>query len=415
METPSATTLKARYVFPVEAPPIADGTVTILGNKIVSVGRADNRSGVIDLGNVAILPGLVNAHTHLEFSDLEQPLGRPRMAFSEWISLVVAHRRLSGPSADAVPRGLAESWRLGTTLLGEIAQPAWCAGPFQAVPLRVTVFLELLDLLSDGVEQQIELARRHVDQSAREASYQVGLAPHAPYTVHPELFSRAVRLATERRLPLAFHLAESREEIELLRSASGGLVQVLVERGKWREGVIPIGTRPIDYLRTLSAASRSLVVHGNYLDDDEINLLAGHAESMSVIYCPRTHAFFGHDAHPLPRLLAAGANVALGTDSRASNPDLSILEEMRFVARHVQGVAPSVILELGTLRGARALGLEDRTGSLRARKDADLTIVALGDDDRTDPHESLFDSNLPVVATYCRSQANQFGSRPSPG
>jgi cytosine/adenosine deaminase-related metal-dependent hydrolase len=119
---------------------------------------------------------------------------------------------------------------------------------------------------------------------------------------------------------------------------------------------------------------------------------------MSVVYCPRTHAYFGHARHPLPRLLAAGANVAVGTDSRASNPDLSILEEMRYIARHFPEIPPATVLELGTLRGARALGLDD-VGCIEPGKTANLAIVALPQREVGDPHELLFDSELPVAET----------------
>ncbi len=172
--------------------------------------------------------------------------------------------------------------------------------------------------------------------------------------------------------------------------------------GAWDATAIPGGTRPLDYLRRLAACDRALVIHGNYLDREELEFVAAHAQRLSVIYCPRTHAYFGHPRHPLPRLLAAGANVALGTDSRASNPDLGILDEMRFVARQFPEIASAVVLELGTLRGARALGLEEDVGSLVPGKVANLAIVALPDREARDPYELLLDSDRSVTATMIR-------------
>jgi cytosine/adenosine deaminase-related metal-dependent hydrolase len=221
--------------------------------------------------------------------------------------------------------------------------------------------------------------------------------------VHPELFAGLVSLAAAAGAPIAFHLAESPEELQLLAAGGGPFRDLLESLGPWSPTAIPLGTRPMDYLRRLADARvRALVIHGNYLDPEEIALLAHARERMSVVYCPRTHAYFGHARHPLPRLLEAGAKVAVGTDSRASNPDLSVLEELRLVAREFPELPPETVLALGTLRGAEALGQADRIGSLVPGKFADLAIVALPDRDARDPHELLFDSSLPVFKIMFR-------------
>jgi cytosine/adenosine deaminase-related metal-dependent hydrolase len=351
------------------------------------------------LGNVAILPGLVNAHTHLEFSDLPHPLGAPGIDFVKWVRLVIASRRRAAVEESPVAQGLRESRRLGTSALGEIAQPGWPVDLIQRANLDVTVFLELIAPTSEGIPGALTLAREHVQMSLPVATWRAGLSPHAPYTVHPELLAQVVSLSAENRIPLCMHLAESREELELLRAGSGGLRELLLERGV---RITAVGRRPLDYLRMLAAAHRTLIIHGNYLDDEEIGLLAAHAQRMAVAYCPRTHAFFGHSAYPLETMLAAGVSVALGTDSRASSPDLSVLAEMRAAAARHPAVGRDVILELGTLRGAAALGLDHVLGSLAPGKDADLAVVALPDRPAADPYQLLFDSDSPVVATWHR-------------
>ena len=169
-------------------------------------------------------------------------------------------------------------------------------------------------------------------------------------------------------MPLAMHLAESREEIEFLRDGRGPFRELLESRGVWDPTARPRGARPLDELRMLSRAHRALVVHGNYLDDEEIDFLGRQRRQMAVVYCPRTHAWFGHARYPLEKLLAAGAIVALGTDSRASSPDLSLLAEMRHVAREFPAMSRATILELGTLGGARALGLDARDRHPGARQ-----------------------------------------------
>jgi cytosine/adenosine deaminase-related metal-dependent hydrolase len=160
----------------------------------------------------------------------------------------------------------------------------------------------------------------------------------------------------------------------------------------------------LDYLRELTAAPRALAIHGNYLAADEIEFLAAHADRLAVVYCPRTHAWFGHTPYPLAHMLSAGVRVALGTDSRASNPDLSLLEEMRFVARHHPQLDPARVLELGTLAGALALGRDGDIGTLEPGKLANLAMVPLPEYEAVDPHELLFDSALAVCQTWYRGR-----------
>jgi cytosine/adenosine deaminase-related metal-dependent hydrolase len=191
------------------------------------------------------------------------------------------------------------------------------------------------------------------------------------------LLNRLVSLATQRALPVAMHVAESAEELELLAYGTGPFQALLEERGMWDAAAIPRGSRPMDYLRALGEAPRSLVIHGNYLDAEERSFLAANAGRMSLVYCPRTHAYFGHPPFPLAKLLAAGVRVALGTDSRASNPNLDLLSEMRHVAANGFGVDPLVILRMGTLNGAEALGRANEVGSITPGKLANLVAIRL--------------------------------------
>jgi cytosine/adenosine deaminase-related metal-dependent hydrolase len=211
-------------------------------------------------------------------------------------------------------------------------------------------------------------------------------------------------ISTALKLPLAVHLAESYEEMQLLREGAGPLRDLLESRGSFDERAFPGGKRPLDYLRLLARALRALVVHGNYLDDEEIAFLAGNAEKMALVYCPRTHAFFRHDRYPLEKMLAAGVTVALGTDSRASSPDLSLLAEMRFVAKQFPEIDRERVLALGTLDGARALGRANEIGSLEPGKIANLTVVALPDDAVGDPRHLLLESGGHVTQTWFRGQ-----------
>ena len=175
------------------------------------------------------------------------------------------------------------------------------------------------------------------------------------------------------------HIAESREELELLRDGSGPFQELLEERGMWDDSAIPRGSRPLDYLRMLADAPRALVIHGNYLDEEELAFLAANSQRMSLVYCPRTHSYFFHKRWPLPQALDSGVRVALGTDSRASNPDLDFLEEMRHVARLYPQLDPRDILRMGTLAGALALGRENEFGRIAPGTIANLVAIPLSE------------------------------------
>jgi cytosine/adenosine deaminase-related metal-dependent hydrolase len=374
--------IQARWVFPVDRPPLEGGIVTIAGGRIVAIGENASSRPPQDLGDVALLPGLVNAHTHLEFSLLRQPLGKPGVSFADWIRQVVAFRRHFGMGSQPQARlaGLALSRAAGVAAVGEIATAAWPQTlPAPLDELRVVVFRELLGLAAERIEPLLQIAADHV--AARPAAEMpgvvAGLSPHAPYTVHPQVLKAACELSAKGRFPIAMHLAETREELELLRAHTGSLVSLLQSLGAWQPGVLPRGLRPLDYLRKLATADRALVIHGNYLALDEIDFLGAHRDRLSVVYCPRTHAYFGHEPYPLAALLAAGARVAVGTDSLASNPDLDLWQELRHVARHHPQIAPEAILRMGTLAGAEALGLDETLGSMTPGKSAQLTVARL--------------------------------------
>jgi cytosine/adenosine deaminase-related metal-dependent hydrolase len=440
--------LRARYVFPVTGEPIPDGFVAVEGGRIVEVGRcgagvppahgSETKTGAgkmpalhKDLGNAAILPGLVNAHAHLDFSGLGAPLGRRGIGLSDWIRLAMDYRRRAADCSPAsVAAGLDECLRCGVTTLGDIVQPDANVVRTRRVRttagLNVVAFLELIAPTADRVAAALELAKSHLDvvRTRRVRDVDVaGLGPHAPYSVHPELLDAVVELSATQAVPVTMHLAESREELEWLREGTGPLRTLLDELGaaNGRGLTAPgnsrrltaageSGARPMDYLRRLASAHRTLVVHGNYLADDEIAFLGTQAARMAVVYCPRSHDWFAHRDYPLQEMLAAGVTVALGTDGRGSSPDLSLLGEMRFAARRHPDVGLDRILRMGTIVGAKALGQEDELGSLMPGKRADLAIVALPDRDAADPHELLFDSTEPVVGcSFCGVEAYRSG------
>lgn len=395
-----AYSLRARWVFPGSAPPVRDGVLNVAGGRIVSVTSDAEMPDLLELADVALLPGLVNAHTHLEFSDLESPLGRPGIRLPDWIRRVIADRRgRAGGPAGAILQGLRESAAAGVTAVGEIATAGWNLMD-DASTVGVTAFHESIALSPEVIDASLERARDFLSAARGDLPYRAALSPHAPYTVHPELCARLMELASQEDVPVAMHLAESPEEIELLAAGSGGLVEMLSELGFWREGAIARGTRPLDYLRVLSRAPRALVIHGNYLQADELDFLAQHADRMSLVYCPRTHAYFGHAPyHSIADLQRLGVNVCLGTDSRASNPDLSLWNELKFVARRYPELSGAAILALGTTAGATALGIDAACGHLLPGMRADYCLAKLPHDASTDPYDSLWSDESEIVAS----------------
>jgi cytosine/adenosine deaminase-related metal-dependent hydrolase len=205
-------------------------------------------------------------------------------------------------------------------------------------------------------------------------------------------------------LPLTTHLAEMPEELELLERGTGKLRRLLDEIGAWDEDWSPVGSRPADFVRKGELRQADwLIAHGTYLNTDDFWQLRPEAapdgQRVAVAYCPRTHARFGHAPHPFRRMLERGAVVCLGTDSLASAPTLSILDEMRFLHRRDPDLGGDLLLTMATLFGAWALRAETVTGSLRAGKSADLAVIALPDREANDPYALILESDLPVLGT----------------
>jgi aminodeoxyfutalosine deaminase len=370
-----ALSIRAKTVVLVDRPAIDDGIVTIEDDRITAVEPTSRGiSPTRDLGDVVLMPGLVNAHTHLEFSHLEAPLGWAGMPLVEWLPLAIAARGgLGGGIVQSIAAGIQESVIAGTCALADIvtAEPAVLELSSQ---LWILPYLEAIGFSRARATSAFAAVERRVAEAER-LRLQVGLSPHAPYTVSPELVGELVALARQKQMPVAMHLAESAEELELLSSGSGPFRDLLEARSMWDAAAIPRGIRPLDYLKLLAEAPRSLVIHGNYLTPDEHKFLGDHADRMTLVYCPRTHAYFDHPRYPLGELLEAGVRVALGTDSRASNPDLSVLGEMRQVAREHGAIPPETILRMATINGARALGCEEQCGSIAPGKLANLVAV----------------------------------------
>lgn len=382
---PSSWTITARWVFPVAGTPLERGVVVIDGEKIAAVEPHGRRKPDLDLGNAAILPGLVNAHTHLDLSGM-RGLAPPTPDFTAWLRQVITHRLQRTPQQvqDDIRAGLNESLRFGTTLLGDISGDGGSWDVLANAPLRAVVFREFLGLTKDRAEAALERLDQWLAFRIATATCRPGASPHAPYSVRSPLFFAA----STRGFPVAVHLAESAAEQELLLHRRGPFVPFLGDLGVYDPDGLAEDSDHV--LRLLKGLAPTLLVHGNFLSPT-----AAIPANASIVYCPRTHGAFGHPPHPFREFLARGVRVAVGTDGLASNADLDVLAEIRLLHRLYPEVPGAVLLRMATLSGAEALGWADETGSLTPGKSADLVVLPLPNRD-DEAHRLLLDSDLPI-------------------
>jgi cytosine/adenosine deaminase-related metal-dependent hydrolase len=252
----------------------------------------------------------------------------------------------------------------------------------QRSPLKGVSFGEVLGMAGRSAQAEERLAAAMARMFDRD-DLREGIEPHAPYSLDLSGYRRCVEAARRHALPLATHLAETRDEAEFLARHTGEFRRLWDALGGWQEGVSRADGGPIFAMNQLGLLHHepTVLAHVNYVDEEELAILAG--GRASVAYCPRTHAYFDHPPHRFEDMLAAGINVAVGTDSAASSPDLNLLDDLRLIHRSYPGVPVETLFDLATIRGARALGMADRVGTIEPGKSADFCAF------RVDSHEPL--------------------------
>jgi cytosine/adenosine deaminase-related metal-dependent hydrolase len=364
--------LSADWVLPVEGDPIENGAVAIEDGRIAAVGAAAELGEGERFPESAILPGFVNAHTHLEYA-VYAGFG-DGLSFGPWISTHVERkRRLDRPDMEAIARlGAAECLRSGITTVGDLAFSGASAHACARLGLRAIVYLEVFGLDAADAARQFGEKRAYVADALSDR-VRIGISPHAPYTCSHEVYAVAMDLG----LPLATHLNESQDELDWLLRGEGPwqpLGEMLVE---------PPG---ISGIRSLAAAGlldeRVAAAHCVKVDAEEIALLARHG--VAVAHCPRSNALLGCGIAPLDELRAAGLRIGVGTDGVSSVPSHDFFEELRTVvsfararSERAEALSASELLELATIGGACVLGLDGETGSIVPGKRADLTVLSL--------------------------------------
>ncbi len=376
------TRYRAAWVVPVAGRPIRDGWVAVERGRIVAIGRDhDPSTPENDLGDVVLLPGLVNAHTHLELSYLREQVP-PADTFVAWIRGVMAARRQRpDPSAaeilDGVRAGIDEAVATGTAVVGDISNTLVTHGPLLESPLAGILFYELIRFNTPDPSGVVAQACQQIDALPVSPRVRSSLAAHAPYSVAPLVF-RAIRDAVDRRpfVPCSVHLAESREESEFIMHAGGPWREFLEQVGSWDPAFVAPGVSPVRYLDDAGFLDqRVLAVHGVQMTPADLARLA--SRGTTLVTCPRSNACTGAGHPPIASFYAAGVPVAVGTDSLASTPDLNVFAELKAMRELAPEVPASRLLESATLVGARALGFETEYGSIESGKRARILAVTV--------------------------------------
>ena len=405
--------IRARTVVTMDRAPIENGAVAVSENQIVDVGSFDelktrNAGNTVDLGEQLLLPGLINAHCHLDYTCLRGKI-RPQKSFTDWIRAINAQKSQLSPGdyVASIKDGFEEAKKFGTTAIANLTAFPQSIAQIRP-PIRTWWFAELIDVraperadeLVDAAMDAMRSSSECADTSALSKRRHVaalqtpkwGLAPHALFTASSSLFRCCQEIAKREHIPLTTHLAESREEMEMFRDASGPLYEFLKSIGRSMDDCgneTPLGL----FFGTLDrAAPRWITAHLNELIESDFDLLERLDPKFHIVHCPRSHKYFHHSAFAFDRLSSLGFNICLGTDSLASNESLSLFAEMRAFQRNFPQISPEEILKMVTVNPARALRCENALGQIQPGFEADLVAVPCSNSTDIFEHILAFDA-----------------------
>jgi cytosine/adenosine deaminase-related metal-dependent hydrolase len=400
--------IRGRTVVTMHRAPIDNGAVAVSGNRIVEVGRFDdikssNAGNIVDLGEQMLLPGLVNAHCHLDYTCLRGRIARPK-SFTDWIRAINAEKSDLSPEGflASMNDGFKEAKRFGTTTIANLTAFPELISQVHP-PIRTCWFVELIDIRAP--ERANELVDSAIESLAKTRSpgEPCGLAPHALFTASKDLFRRCEETAQQEHILLTTHLAESREEMEMFRDASGPLYEFIKSIGRPMNDCgneTPLGF----FLGALGdgALPDWIVTHLNELTESDFDLLERSNPKFHFVHCPGSHNYFGHSPFAFDRLRSLRFNICLGTDSLASNENLSLFEEMLTFQEAFPRVSPEEILQMVTVNPARALRQENALGQIRPGFIADLIAVPCST--LTDIFEQILAFDAPVSWSMVNGQ-----------
>ncbi len=367
---------RAAWVLPIAAPPLRRGWVLSDRGLVVSCGSGDVAAPdeIVDLGDAAILPGLVNAHTHLELSWMRDRVP-PGGSMPAWASRLLAlGRAAGGDSAGPIGDAIRQARAAGTSLVGDVTNTLAAYDLLAGSALGGAVFREVIGFTAEDPEGIVAGAQAELDALRRLPSLRSSIVPHAPYSVAPGLLRAIARAAGDR--PISVHLGESSEEIQFLQDGTGAWRELLQQLGAWNDRWQPPACGPVEYLDRMGLVTgRLLAVHGTQLTGAELAQLA--SAGATLVTCPRSNRWTGAGTPPVERFYASGVRVAIGTDSLASVEDLNLFSELAVVRRLAPSVPAARLLESATALGAAALGFGAEFGTIEPGKRAALIAVRL--------------------------------------
>src|SRR5438477_1256132 len=393
--------IRARTVVAMDGAPIENGAVAVSKNQIADVGkfdeiRARNAGEIVDLGEHALLPGLINAHCHLDYTCLRGKIP-PQKSFADWIHAINAEKAKLLPKdyLISINEGFAEAKRFGTTTIANLtAFPDLI--PEIGPPIRTWWFAELIDVrapaCAEATAGRPDRTNEIIDRAVEllKSAPNWGLAPHALFTASKNLYRRCEQIARRENILLTTHLAESLEEMEMFRYASGPLYEFLKSIGR---NMSDCGRQTPLELFIGAPGGRALphwiVSHLNELTESDFDLLERSERRFHVVHSPRSHDYFKHIRFRFEKLHALGFNICLGTDSLASNENVSLFAEMRAFQRCERGISPREILEMVTVNPATALHQDNALGRIRRGLRADLLAVRCNE--RDTPFEQILE------------------------
>jgi cytosine/adenosine deaminase-related metal-dependent hydrolase len=369
--------IRSRIVLPLGAPPIENGIVHLNGGRIVGVGRARDVSSraMEDLGDCILMPGLINAHCHLDFTVMRGAILQ-QDSFAHWVRRINDLKRTLSDEdyLESISNGFVELRRWGTTSVFNIESFPELMVRMPPPPIRAWWFYELIDVRNrihteDVVAGALTFFEQHPNWQGG-----FGLSPHAPYTTSGALYELARFCCEKYAMPWTTHLAETHEEYDMFVHADGPLHDFLKGLGRGMQDVG--GVTPVARLfRERLVPRGGILAHMNCLADADYQLLAPWAKDIAVVHCPKCHEYFGRPRFPLDRFRSIRVPVCLGTDSLASNTSLNLFEEMRHLRRDFPHISSEEIIDMVTRRPARAIGLSGELGEIAPGAYADLIAM----------------------------------------
>jgi cytosine/adenosine deaminase-related metal-dependent hydrolase len=376
---------RARCIYPVSQPPIEDGAFEVQDEQVVKIARwndfAKDPGDVRDLGEVVIMPGLINAHCHLDYTDVAGQIPATR-AFPDWVKTMLSFK------AHWSYTEYARSWLNGarmslasgiTTVVDTEAVPELLPEVWDSTALRVVSLLEMTGVKSGRAAAHI--LKEALDKIASLPSNKrcrAGLLPHAPYSTRPELLRMAAAAAWDLKLPLSSHVAESSDEFDMFLRAQGPFYDWLVSQRIVAD--YGLGSPTQHMARNGMLGPNFIAIHANYLAAGDAELLA--ESRSSIVHCPKSHEYFAHQQFAYHELADAGVNICLGTDSLATvrrpigkAPRLNLWDEMKLFAKSFPDVSPAEIVKMVTTNAAQALGRKTELGMLAPGSAADFLIM----------------------------------------